>query len=128
MVNIARDILKDALDGRCYIPTELFTSKDVKQAFLAEVKQTNKASASEKLAKLDPKYYAAIILDRAAVLYDRSISAINLLPRETRPGLTAAVRIYWGIAQAVKSSPTYPMRARVGTAQRALILFRSIYM
>ena len=92
LVNISRDIAKDAVIARLYVPLSLFTS--------------SKALLSTLLASpRDPPSYAphtSSLLDIADRLRIASVPAIGNLPRTARGGTRAMAASYFEIAEAIR--------------------------
>jgi len=92
LVNISRDIAKDAVIARLYVPLSLFTS--------------SKALLSTLLASpRNPPSYAphtSSLLDIADRLRIASVPAIGNLPRTARGGTRAMAASYFEIAEAIR--------------------------
>ena len=84
LTNLARDVGEDARNGRLYLPRQWLREADIDPAaFLA-----------------DPQFTPAIgriiarLLEEAGRLYARAEAGIAMLPRDCRPAIRAAHRIY----------------------------------
>lgn len=90
LVNISRDIAKDALIGRLYVPISLFDSAKAIMAVL--------------LPDVRPSYapYTSKLLDLADSMRASSIPATADLPRTARGGVRAMAASYFEIAAAVR--------------------------
>ena len=84
LTNIARDVGEDARAGRLYLPREWFAEEGLDaDAWLAA------PAFCPQVARMTQR-----LLDEADRLYRRSESGIALLPRDARPAIWAARRIY----------------------------------
>ena len=92
LVNIARDMKKDALNNRVYIPLSSFPSSDLVLAFL-------RPKGSEPLPSCQPQVIG--LVDIAYSLRDKTAPYMELLPREARGGLRAMVASYFEIAEEI---------------------------
>lgn len=112
VVNIARDVAKDAAIGRLYIPLSAFTSpNDILDILLyspssSPISGTNtdtdaEATAAAHVGKVYARYNLPL-LDLADELRSESEEAIARLPRTARGGMRAMVASYFEIAVAVR--------------------------
>jgi 15-cis-phytoene synthase/lycopene beta-cyclase len=91
LVNIARDVKKDALINRIYIPLSAFPNTDQLLSFL-----------HPDLAK--PISSSGMVLDLvqdAFVLREKTAPYMDQLPREAKGGLRAMVASYFEIAEEI---------------------------
>ncbi|WWD09933.1 hypothetical protein V865_008063 [Kwoniella europaea PYCC6329] len=120
LVNISRDIIKDGLISRLYIPISWFQtpSEIIKILFSPPSQPTSTKSYTERL------------LDLADSLRDQSLSSIEALPRTTRGGVRTMVVSYYEIANAIRKNEgevdEYGIKVgkwrRIGRAARAMWL------
>lgn len=92
LVNIARDMKKDALNNRIYIPLSSFPNNEAILAFLHP--QTDKTTPSTRPYVID-------LLDVAFSLRQKTAASMECLPREARGGLRAMVASYFEIAEEI---------------------------
>lgn len=92
LVNIARDMKKDALNSRVYIPLSSFPSSELVLAFL-------RPKAGNPLPSCQPQVLG--LVDIAYSLRDKTAPYMELLPREARGGLRAMVASYFEIAEEI---------------------------
>jgi 15-cis-phytoene synthase/lycopene beta-cyclase len=92
LVNIARDMKKDALLNRIYIPLASFPDNEAILSFLHP--QPGKLAPSTRPYVLD-------LLQVAFSLRQKTAASMELLPREARGGLRAMVASYFEIAEEV---------------------------
>lgn len=98
LVNIARDIAKDAAIGRLYIPLSSFESaKDILDILLYTPNDNNTTDTQRIYAR-----YNLPLLDLADELRIASRDAIQQLPRTARGGMRAMVASYFEIAVAIR--------------------------
>ncbi|RXK36228.1 hypothetical protein M231_06498 [Tremella mesenterica] len=91
LVNISRDVVKDALIGRIYVPLTYFTSKQsIVDLLLPSSKIQSYAT------------YSLPLLDIAEKLRVGSEDAIGKMPRGARGGLRAMIASYFKISQGVR--------------------------
>ncbi len=110
LTNIARDVGEDARAGRLYLPTDWMEAEGLApEAFLAA------PAPDPRLAQLVRR-----LLAEAEGLYIRAESGVAALPRDCRPGIFAARRIYAGIGAAVARNghDSVTRRARTGRGQK----------
>lgn len=94
LTNIARDVGEDARMGRLYLPTSWLTEAGLHRESLLAAPQHSPALA----------VVVARLLDEATRLYARGAAGIGLLPRDCRPAIRAAHRIYAEIGAEVARS------------------------
>lgn len=92
LVNIARDMKKDALNSRVYIPLSSFPSSELVLAFL-------RPKLGNPLPSCQPQVLG--LVDIANSLRDKTAPYMELLPREARGGLRAMVASYFEIAEEI---------------------------
>ena len=92
LVNIARDVKKDALTNRLYIPLSSFPDNEALYSFLHPT--------PERPAH-DSKPYVLELVQHAFVLRERTAPYMELLPREAKGGLRAMVASYFEIAEEI---------------------------
>ncbi|EIW70021.1 hypothetical protein TREMEDRAFT_61785 [Tremella mesenterica DSM 1558] len=91
LVNISRDVVKDALIGRIYVPLTYFTSKQsIVDLLLPSTRIQSYAT------------YSLPLLDIAEKLRVGSEDAIGKMPRGARGGLRAMIASYFKISQGVR--------------------------
>ncbi|WVF71972.1 hypothetical protein IAT40_006782 [Kwoniella sp. CBS 6097] len=96
LVNISRDVAKDALISRVYVPLSLFPSA---AALLSILYPTQ--PPSNRVPSYAP--YTLRLLDLADQMRLNSAGAIEHLPRTARAGIRAMVASYFEIAVAVRT-------------------------
>ena len=92
LVNIARDVKKDALTNRLYIPLSSFPDNETLHSFL---RPTPERPAP------DSKPYVLDLVEHAFVLRQKTAAYMDLLPREAKGGLRAMVASYFEIAEEI---------------------------
>lgn len=118
LVNVSRDIAKDALIGRLYVPISLFESaKSIMAVLLPDTR---------------PSYapYTSKLLDLADVMRAASIPATAHLPRTARGGVRAMAASYFEIASAVRRNggEVEDGGIRVAKWRRALAAARAFWL
>ncbi|KAG0164669.1 hypothetical protein DFQ28_009907 [Apophysomyces sp. BC1034] len=121
LINIARDVIKDSLDGRCYIPLQYMNNP--KQNYDALKKVRNPSHIGERTLKS----YALRILELADCVSDQAQRGIEGLPVEVQDGIRAAFEVYMAISPALRNAPGFPIRAKVPKLQQQWIALRCIY-
>lgn len=114
LTNIARDVGEDARAGRLYLPREWFAQEGLDaDAWLADPQPL------PQIARMTLR-----LLDEADRLYRRSESGIALLPRDARPAIWAARRIYCDIGASAKRNglDNITKRAIVSKSRKAALL------
>jgi phytoene synthase len=117
LTNIARDVGEDARNGRLYLPREWLREAGVEpDAFLAN--PTLSAGVAQVTARL---------LAEAGRLYARAEAGIAMLPRDCRPAIRAAHRIYAEIGAEVARAghDSVSRRAVVSSRRKATLLARA---
>lgn len=94
LVNIARDMKKDALNSRVYIPLSSFPSSELVLAFLRPI-----LGNANPLPSCQPQVLG--LVDIAYSLRDKTAPYMELLPREARGGLRAMVASYFEIGEEI---------------------------
>lgn len=103
LVNIARDVAKDATIGRLYVPLSRFRSaKDILDILLTPPRSAKMKGHSRTEQGVEYAKYNLPMLEEADTLRRQSESAIILLPRSARAGTKAMVASYFEIAIAVR--------------------------
>jgi 15-cis-phytoene synthase/lycopene beta-cyclase len=92
LVNIARDVKKDALNNRVYIPLSSFPNKETILAFL---------HPQPDIPTPSPKPYVMELVEYAFILREKTAPYMDKLPREARGGLRAMVASYFEIAEEI---------------------------
>lgn len=119
LTNIARDVGDDARMGRLYLPRQWLRQADISpEAFLAE-----------------PRFSPAIgrivarLLQEAGRLYARAEPGIAMLPRDCRPAIRAAHRIYAEIGSEVSRAGFDSVSRRaVVTSRRKIALLAQAWL
>ncbi|ORZ17636.1 Squalene/phytoene synthase-domain-containing protein [Absidia repens] len=119
LVNIARDILADAMDSRCYVPLNFMPSKATYDLL--------KAKKVDRVGNDMVKTFAVRILDLADRVSDKAQLGIDGLPKEVQEGIRAAFEIYMAIGPIIRQDLVFPLRAKVPTWKKQWIAFRCIY-
>lgn len=145
LVNIARDIVPDAVDlRRCYLPADLFDKADdeMQDALLqgrvdvpeTSSKRTATASTAEgELVKpKDVHKYALRLLQISKGLYDQSYPALGQIPnRPARAGLKAACSVYAAIGTRIEAQTEKEIasgrRARMSNFDRIMKAISAVY-
>ncbi|ORX46998.1 terpenoid synthase [Hesseltinella vesiculosa] len=120
LVNIARDILRDSLDGRCYVP----------MSYLMNNKQTFdylRRGKPERVGNDCIRSHAVRILDLADQISGFAQLGIDGLPEEVQDGIRAAFDIYMAIGPIIRQELVFPMRAKVPSWKKQWIAFKYIY-
>jgi phytoene/squalene synthetase len=119
LVNIARDILADSLDSRCYVPLNFMPSKTTYDLL--------KSKKVDRVGNDLVKSFAVRILDLADRVSDKAQLGIDGLPEEVQEGIRAAFEIYMAIGPIIRQDLVFPLRAKVPTWKKQWIAFRCIY-
>lgn len=98
LVNVARDVKKDALNNRIYMPLSSFPSSEAVFAFL---RPAASAGSKAKPAPLSCQPQVLGLVDIASSLRQKTAPYMDLLPREARGGLRAMVASYFEIAEEI---------------------------
>jgi 15-cis-phytoene synthase/lycopene beta-cyclase len=105
--NIARDLAVDAQDGRCYVPPGwLKKEKFTPESFITWLKLPHPEDFFAKKVDTIRKR----LLERAFSLYERSIGAVEELPRPARASMRVAVESYMQIGRELRR-PGYKVKA-----------------
>lgn len=115
LTNIARDVGEDARMGRVYLPGTWLAEAGLPRDALLDAPRHSAALAT----------VVARLLEEAARLYARGAAGIRLLPRDCRPAIRAAHRIYAEIGAEVARNgfDSVNHRAKVhGRRKLALVL------
>ena len=116
--NIARDVGEDARAGRVYLPLDWLEEAGIDPtAWLAE-----------------PHFDAALagviqrLLDEADVLYQRACSGIARLPRNCRPGIHVARKVYAEIGRELERHglDSVSRRVRVSTSRKLALVGQAL--
>lgn len=118
LTNIARDVGEDAREGRLFLPLDWMQAGGIDpEEFLADPRPSPAVAAM-----------TAALLQEADRLYRRASAGIACLPRDCRPGISAARHIYAAIgtqlARLDHDSVTH--RARTNGRQKALLMLRAL--
>ncbi|MEO8333403.1 MAG: phytoene/squalene synthase family protein [bacterium] len=116
LTNILRDIGEDAMNGRCYLPTEDL----VRFGLTREQVLARSIGADARWRDL-----MRFQVERARALYAEAMPGIALLSPDARRCATACAVGYAGILDAIEDLDydTFRSRARVGTMARAGVLW-----
>ncbi|KAI9301120.1 Squalene/phytoene synthase-domain-containing protein [Cunninghamella echinulata] len=120
LVNIARDILADSMDSRCYVPLNFMPNKEMYHLFKSK-------KAIHHISNQVVKSYSERILDLADRVSDKAQIGIDGLPEEVQDGIRAAFEIYMAIGPVIRKGLVFPLRAKVPTWKKQWIAFRCIY-
>ncbi|CAO3601149.1 unnamed protein product [Absidia cylindrospora] len=125
LVNIARDIVSDSLDNRCYVPlTYMASSSNNNNNSTYHLLKHRKA---ERVGNDKIKAFAVRILDVADQLTTKAQLGIDGLPVEVQQGIRAAFEIYMAIGPIIRHDLVFPRRAKVPTWKKQWIALRCIY-
>ncbi|SAM81633.1 related to Phytoene synthase [Ustilago bromivora] len=151
LVNIARDIVPDAVDlRRCYLPADLFAKVDagMQDALLqgrldvpaepsakrsAVAAATTASAAGGKLIKpKEVRKYALRLLTISKGLYDQSYPALGQIPNKpARAGLKAACSVYAAIGTRIEAQTEKEIatgrRARMSNFDRIMKAISAVY-
>jgi phytoene synthase len=118
LTNIGRDVGEDARAGRLYLPLDWLAEAgvDVDRFMSAPVFSPGLGRVIER------------VLGAADALYGRADRGIRALPRDCRPGIVAARRLYAAIGEAVarQGFDSVAGRARVTLGRKIVILARAV--
>ena len=116
LTNILRDVGEDARSGRCYLP-----DADLAQFDLARADVLRGGLATDERWRAMMAYE----IGRARSLYETAMPGIALLAPDARQCATACAVGYAGILGAIEAIgyDTFTVRARLGTAARASVLW-----
>ena len=117
LTNIARDVSEDALNGRRYLPANLF----------------DQPPAIDALAAGHPEIRGEIrravlwLLDEADRYYDSGIAGLAYLPSRTRLGILVAARLYQSIGAEIRAMEcaVWEGRAKVSLRRKILLSART---
>ena len=98
LVNIARDVKKDALNNRLYVPVSSFPDTTTLQSFL----DLTRNPVSDQPPP-SPNPYILDLVEHAFELREKTAPYMELLPREAKGGLRAMVASYFEIAEEIMS-------------------------
>lgn len=122
IINISRDIVTDSETlGRCYVPAEYMDDEAREMDALCE----DRAPWTLGVAKL--KGYATRMIALADRYRLESLEGVPCLPYDVRGPVLVATDIYWGMAAAIVTSPTYPRRASLGKWTKVMVGINSLY-
>lgn len=113
LTNIARDIGEDARNGRIYLPMNWLVEAGVDpEAWLARPELT------PEIAAVTQRLLAA-----AEACYDAGLAGLDFLPRDCRPGILAAGRIYAQIGERIARNgyDSISQRAVVSTGRKVFL-------
>ncbi|KAG2223247.1 hypothetical protein INT45_006128 [Circinella minor] len=120
LINIARDLIADSLEGRCYIPLQYMSSRRT-------YKILKDSRDPSRIGDNTLKSYAIQILKLADCLTAQAQDGINGLPYEVRDGVRAAFEIYSAISPAIRDAKGFPKRVKVPKRRQQIIAFSCIY-
>ncbi|KAI8140739.1 Squalene/phytoene synthase-domain-containing protein [Fennellomyces sp. T-0311] len=120
LINIARDLITDSLEGRCYVPLQYMTTRRT-------YKTLKDARDPVRIGENTLKGYAVQILKLADRLTGQAQIGIDGLPYEVRDGVRAAFEIYSAISPAIRTAQGFPKRAKVPKSRQQIIAFSCIY-
>jgi phytoene synthase len=106
LTNIARDIVEDAENGRCYLPAQWLREAGIPEGELALPR--HRAA----LAVL-----AARLVDHAEPYYDSALEGIAALPLRSAWAIAAARKVYRQIGVVVKRRGAHAWDERAGTSK-----------
>lgn len=109
MSNIARDVAEDYKRGYIYLPlTWVRDEADIKRASLSAIRH---------------------LVDLADVYYAQGEDGISYLPRDVRPAILSAARLYRAIGHKVRRNPAAVWQGRVATStlEKAGITTKSMF-
>ncbi|KAL1586135.1 hypothetical protein WHR41_04834 [Cladosporium halotolerans] len=123
--NIARDLKVDAENGRCYVPISwLKREKMTPESFVSALRSDKNEEFVEKRIEKQRLH----LLERAFGLYEKSVGAIEELPRPARASMRVAVESYMQIGRELRT-PGYQVkagRATVPTWKRITVAWRAL--
>jgi 15-cis-phytoene synthase/lycopene beta-cyclase len=96
LVNIARDVKKDALNNRVYVPLSSFPDTTTLHSFLDLTRNPTPDQPPP-----SPSPYILDLVEHAFELREKTAPYMNLLPREAKGGLRAMVASYFEIAEEI---------------------------
>ncbi|KAI9278080.1 Squalene/phytoene synthase-domain-containing protein [Sporodiniella umbellata] len=121
LINIARDIVADSIEGRCYVPLTYMAQPGPIYRQLKVVRKPRQ------LGEATLKSYAIRILQLADQTSEKAQRGINGLPEEVQDSIRAAFDIYRAIGPVLLKDSEFPLRAKVPKMQQQAIAFRSLY-
>lgn len=121
MVNIARDVIRDSTEGRCYVPLEYMSLPESTYHTLKEERKPYEYGV-DKLKKMSLR-----ILDLAESVCPDFEKDFDNLPSECRNCQRAAFEIYWEYGTILRNDPGFPFRAKVPTLTKVKIALSCIY-
>ncbi|KAF7726004.1 hypothetical protein EC973_009151 [Apophysomyces ossiformis] len=121
LINIARDVIKDSMDGRCYVPLQYMTRP------VQHYRALKSARAPLTVGERIIKSYALRILELADTITLQAQRGIDGLPPEVQDSIRAAFEIYMAISPALRNADGFPHRAKVPKSQQQWIALRCIY-
>lgn len=124
--NIARDLGVDAAINRCYVPPAwLKKEKLTTESFMAAAR---KPTIEDEFVAKKIELIRGQLLDRAFEFYDKSVTAIEQLPRPARSPMRVAVESYMQIARELRR-PGYKVKAGRATVpwwRRVLVAWQRL--
>ncbi|KAI8063234.1 Squalene/phytoene synthase-domain-containing protein [Gongronella butleri] len=120
LVNIARDILRDSLEGRCYIPLSYMTNSKVTFEHL-------RRGRPQRVGNDVIREYSTRVLDLAGQIECHARAGIDCLPEEMQDSLRAAFEIYVAIGPVIRDELIYPFRAKVPSWKKRWVAFKYLY-
>lgn len=110
-INIARDVVVDAQNGRCYLPTELLKANGTTPE--ATIKFCGQIPAVTKVRRE--------VLEEAMQIYRDNVDAIEDLPVEARGGIRVAVEAYVEIGRFMMRNGFEGVDAHDGAGRKATV-------
>ncbi|KAJ1025756.1 hypothetical protein NDA18_004092 [Ustilago nuda] len=152
LVNIARDIVPDAVDlRRCYLPADLFAKVDAgmqdallqgrldvpaepsaKRSAVAAAATTASAAGGKLIKPKEVRKYALRLLTISKGLYNQSYPALGQIPNKpARAGLKAACSVYAAIGTRIEAQTEKEIatgrRARMSNFDRIMKAISAVY-
>ncbi|KAI9009963.1 Squalene/phytoene synthase-domain-containing protein [Phycomyces nitens] len=121
LINIARDILSDSLDGKCYVPLQYMLNP------LQEFRTLTVCRRPFKLGRHTLKLYALRILELADQQKELAYKGIEGLPSEVCDGFRGAFEVYMAISNVLRQNSGYPLRAKVPVWRQRYIGIGHLY-
>ncbi|KAL0090890.1 Squalene/phytoene synthase-domain-containing protein [Phycomyces blakesleeanus] len=121
LVNIARDVIADSINGRCYVPLQYMNQPQKNYGVLKT------ARSPSELGERTLKSYAIRILALADQISDQAQNGIDGLPAEVQDSIRAAFEIYMAIGPTLRKNPGFPLRTKVPKHTQQWIALRCIY-
>ncbi|GJJ11541.1 hypothetical protein Clacol_005775 [Clathrus columnatus] len=123
LINVARDIIQDARNGRLYVPLDWAKSLE-ERAELDELVNNPDSPAAASAARK----YSLRLVQMARFYYNLAVTALDSLPSDCIKGARLAVDVYMGIGEEIlKRHGDVSQRVSLSRIQRMEIALKVLY-